>query len=139
MITSGPESLLFVSKDNVFPKRCCFYAGVRRELVSIEEHCGKIQAAKAAQDVPDFMVIARTEALMAGWGIEAVKHIYHELQNRGQHQGVHEAPSLEPASLTDILQELIEAGQDVQAIFTYKGWMDVDSFEDYQKAWAEIS
>jgi len=117
MITSGPESLLFVSKDNVFPKRCSFYAGVRRELVSIEEHCGKIQAAKAAQDVPDFVVIARTEALMAGWGIEAVKHIYHELQNRGQHQGVHEAPSLEPASLTDIL----------------------DSFEDYQKAWAEIS
>ncbi len=109
------------------------------EQVAIEEHCGKIQAAKAAQDVPDFVVIARTEALMAGWGIEAVKHIYHELQNRGQHQGVHEAPSLEPASLTDILQELIEAGQDVQAIFTYKGWMDVDSFEDYQRAWAEIS
>jgi len=57
-------------EDNVFPKRCSFYAGVRRELVPIDEHCGKIKAAKAAQTVPDFMVIARTEALIAGWGQE---------------------------------------------------------------------
>ena len=55
-------------EDNVYPKRCSFYAGVRRELIPIEEHCGKIQAAKAAQTVPEFMVIARTEALIAGWG-----------------------------------------------------------------------
>jgi len=55
-------------EDNVFPKRCSFYPGARRELVSIEEHCGKIKAAKAAQTVPDFLVIARTEALIAGWG-----------------------------------------------------------------------
>jgi phosphoenolpyruvate phosphomutase len=57
-------------EDNVFPKRCSFYAGVRRELISVEEHCGKIKAAKAAQTVPEFMVIARTEALIAGWGQE---------------------------------------------------------------------
>lgn len=57
-------------EDNVYPKRCSFYAGVRRELIPIEEHCGKIKAAKAAQTVPDFMVIARTEALIAGWGQE---------------------------------------------------------------------
>jgi phosphoenolpyruvate phosphomutase len=57
-------------EDNVYPKRCSFYAGVRRELIPIEEHCGKIKAAKAAQTVPDFVVIARTEALIAGWGQE---------------------------------------------------------------------
>lgn len=57
-------------EDNLFPKRCSFYAGVRRELISVEEHCGKIIAAKASQTVPDFMVIARTEALIAGWGRE---------------------------------------------------------------------
>ncbi len=55
-------------EDNVYPKRCSFYAGVRRELIPIEEHCGKIRAAKAAQAIPDFVVIARTEALIAGWG-----------------------------------------------------------------------
>ncbi len=57
-------------EDNVYPKRCSFYAGVRRELISTEEHCGKIRAAKAAQTLADFMVIARTEALIAGWGQE---------------------------------------------------------------------
>ena len=57
-------------EDNVYPKRCSFYAGVRRELIPLDEHCGKIKAAKAAQTVPDFMVIARTEALIAGWGQE---------------------------------------------------------------------
>jgi phosphoenolpyruvate phosphomutase len=57
-------------EDNVYPKRCSFYAGVRRELIPIEEHCGKIKAAKAAQIYPEFMVIARTEALIAGWGQE---------------------------------------------------------------------
>ena len=57
-------------EDTVYPKRCSFYAGVRRELIPIDEHCGKIKAAKAAQTVPDFMVIARTEALIAGWGQE---------------------------------------------------------------------
>ena len=55
-------------EDNIFPKRCSFYAGVQRELVSIEEHARKIQAAKAARRDPDFVIIARTEAFIAGWG-----------------------------------------------------------------------
>ncbi|HIG47185.1 MAG TPA: isocitrate lyase/PEP mutase family protein, partial [candidate division Zixibacteria bacterium] len=54
-------------EDNVFPKRCSFYAGVKRELVSVEEFVGKIRAAKAAQAGSEFVVIARTEALIAGW------------------------------------------------------------------------
>jgi phosphoenolpyruvate phosphomutase len=61
-------------EDNVFPKRCSFYKGVHRELVSIEEHAGKIRAAKAAQQDPDFVIIARTEALIAGMGMEEAIH-----------------------------------------------------------------
>ena len=57
-------------EDNVFPKRCSFYAGVKRELSEVEEHAGKIRAAKATQRDRDFVVIARTEALIAGWGME---------------------------------------------------------------------
>jgi phosphoenolpyruvate phosphomutase len=57
-------------EDNVFPKRCSFYAGVARELVPTEEHARKIAAAKEAQRSSDFIVIARTEALIAGWGKE---------------------------------------------------------------------
>ncbi len=57
-------------EDNIFPKRCSFYTGVQRELVPVEEHVGKIRAAKAAQKSSDFVVIARTEALIAGLGME---------------------------------------------------------------------
>ncbi len=61
-------------EDNVFPKRCSFYAGVTRELVSAEEHAQKGRAARGAATNDDFVVIARTEALIAGWGMaEALK------------------------------------------------------------------
>jgi len=57
-------------EDNIFPKRCSFYAGVKRELAPTEEHAGKVRAAKQSQQTQDFVVIARTEALIAGWGME---------------------------------------------------------------------
>ena len=61
-------------EDNIFPKRCSFYAGVKRELSPVEEHAGKVRAAKATQRDRDFVVIARTEALIAGWGMEEALH-----------------------------------------------------------------
>jgi phosphoenolpyruvate phosphomutase len=57
-------------EDNEFPKRCSFYAGVRRDLVPVEEHARKVQAATAARRDAGFLVIARTEALIAGLGME---------------------------------------------------------------------
>jgi phosphoenolpyruvate phosphomutase len=56
-------------EDNVFPKRCSFYPGVKRELADIEEQTLKIRAAAGAVS-RDFVIIARTEALIAGWGLE---------------------------------------------------------------------
>ena len=57
-------------EDNIFPKRCSFYAGVRRELADPEEHAGKIKACLDTRTDDDFLIIARTEALIAGWGME---------------------------------------------------------------------
>ena len=57
-------------EDNVFPKRCSFYSSVKRELESIDEFVGKIRAAKQTQRSRDFVVIARTEAFIASWGLE---------------------------------------------------------------------
>ena len=61
-------------EDNDFPKRCSFYAGVRRDLVAVEEHARKIEAATAARRSRGFVVIARTEALIAGLGMEEALH-----------------------------------------------------------------
>lgn len=57
-------------EDNEFPKRCSFYAGVRRALVPVEEHARKVEAATVARRDPNFTIIARTEALIAGLGLE---------------------------------------------------------------------
>jgi phosphoenolpyruvate phosphomutase len=58
-------------EDNDFPKRCSFYAGVRRDLVPVEEHARKIEAATSARRDAGFAIIARTEALIAGLGLDA--------------------------------------------------------------------
>lgn len=61
-------------EDKKFPKDNSLLAGGRQELARIEEFCGKIKAAKDTQKSEDFIVIARVEALIAGWGQqEAVK------------------------------------------------------------------
>lgn len=54
-------------EDKHFPKVNSFIPG-RQELATIAEFVGKIMAAKNAQSSADFMVIARVEALIAGWG-----------------------------------------------------------------------
>ncbi|MHC4631994.1 MAG: isocitrate lyase/phosphoenolpyruvate mutase family protein [Planctomycetota bacterium] len=61
-------------EDKKFPKDNSLLAGGRQELARIEEFCGKIKAAKDTQKSEDFIVIARVEALIAGWGQqEAIK------------------------------------------------------------------
>lgn len=57
-----------VMEDKTFPKDTSLRADGRQELVRIEEFQGKIAAATAARHDPDFVVIARVEALIAGLG-----------------------------------------------------------------------
>jgi phosphoenolpyruvate phosphomutase len=55
-------------EDKLFPKTNSFINGERQPLAEIDEFCGKIRAAKDTQDDPDFCVVARVEALIAGHG-----------------------------------------------------------------------
>jgi phosphoenolpyruvate phosphomutase len=64
--TAGMAAM--VMEDKKFPKDTSLLAGGRQELLSIEEFEGKIEASAAARRDPDFMIIARTEALIAGQG-----------------------------------------------------------------------
>ncbi|HYO14896.1 MAG TPA: isocitrate lyase/phosphoenolpyruvate mutase family protein [Thermoanaerobaculia bacterium] len=54
-------------EDKEFPKRNSFLPGAQ-ELTAIPEFQEKIRAAKRTQRHPDFLVIARVEALIAGCG-----------------------------------------------------------------------
>jgi len=65
-------------EDKKFPKDNSLLEGGRQELAPIEEFEGKIKAAKDHQQHEDFVVIARVEALIAGWGqAEAIKRSLH--------------------------------------------------------------
>lgn len=68
-------------EDKQFPKINSFINGERQPLANIGEFCGKIKAGKDSQQDPDFCIIARIEALIAGWGLsEALRRAeaYHE-------------------------------------------------------------
>ncbi|MFG2527470.1 phosphoenolpyruvate mutase [Streptomyces sp. NPDC048516] len=56
-------------EDKVFPKMNSFF-GDGHELAPVAEFCGKIRASKDAQRDPDFVVVARTEALISNLPME---------------------------------------------------------------------
>lgn len=61
-------------EDKQFPKTNSFIDGEKQPLAEIDEFCGKIKAGKDSQDDDDFTIVARVEALIAGWGLaEALK------------------------------------------------------------------
>ncbi len=57
-------------EDKLFPKTNSFINGERQVLAEVDEFCGKLRAAKDTQLDPDFAVVARTEAFIAGWGLD---------------------------------------------------------------------
>ncbi len=53
-------------EDKIFPKTNSFLRSESQSLAPVEEFCGKIRAGKDAQTDSDFVVAARTEALIVG-------------------------------------------------------------------------
>ncbi len=68
-------------EDKLFPKTNSFIKGEAQPLADADEFAGKIKAAKDGQTDPDFSVIARLEAFIAGWGLDEMlrrAEIYHD-------------------------------------------------------------
>lgn len=71
IVRAGATALCI--EDNPVSKRCSLYDNVKRTLVTADEHCGRIRAARQgvlAAALPA-AVVARTEALVAGLGLDA--------------------------------------------------------------------
>ncbi|WP_028228197.1 phosphoenolpyruvate mutase [Paraburkholderia ferrariae] len=61
-------------EDKQFPKTNSFIKGEAQPLADMDEFCGKIKAGKDSQTDENFSIVARVEALIAGWGMdEALK------------------------------------------------------------------
>src|SRR5262249_18143052 len=57
-------------EDKLFPKTNSFIDGEKQALADVDEFAGKIKSMKDAQSDPDFCVVARLEAFIAGWGLD---------------------------------------------------------------------
>src|SRR5439155_14119355 len=57
-------------EDKVFPKTNSFINGTAQPLAEVEEFCGRIKAGKDAQKNDEFVIVARVEAFIAGWGLQ---------------------------------------------------------------------
>jgi len=57
-------------EDKLFPKTNSLLDDQVQPLAEISEFCGKIRAVKDSQKDPDFCVVARVEAFIAGWPLE---------------------------------------------------------------------
>lgn len=61
-------------EDKIFPKTNSFLRTEAQPLADVDEFCGKIKAGQDTKLDDDFNIIARVEALIAGWGLaEALK------------------------------------------------------------------
>ncbi len=70
-------------EDKVFPKESSLRPGARHDLLSIEEFARKIEFAVSARRNKDFVVIARTEALIAGLGQDEALRRAHAYEEAG--------------------------------------------------------
>ncbi|XP_001629439.3 phosphoenolpyruvate phosphomutase [Nematostella vectensis] len=61
-------------EDKLFPKTNSLLDGRAQPLAEVDEFALKIKACKETQSDPDFCIVARVEAFIAGWGLdEALK------------------------------------------------------------------
>jgi phosphonopyruvate hydrolase len=90
-------------EEKKFPKDNSLLADGRQDLLRVEEFEGKLEAAKAAQKNPDFMVIARIEALIAGWGQEEAQMRAHRYVEAGADAILIHSKSEDPAEVVEFV------------------------------------
>ena len=87
-------------EDKIFPKMNSFL-GERQRLADIDDFCSKIKAAKDTQFDDDFVIVARTEALISSLGMS-------EALNRAEHYRQAGADAILIHSKRDNADEILE-------------------------------
>lgn len=70
-------------EDKLFPKTNSLLDGREQPLADIDEFCAKIKACKDTQTDPDFRIVARVEAFIAGWGLDEALRRSEAYRNAG--------------------------------------------------------
>jgi len=115
----------------------------------VERHAGEVELVEAdsnriiriGKDIDlkkvhgEFIGLARFSKV----GAETLKNCYKNALKSFKNKMFHESPSIDKAYFTDMIQEIIDDGFDVKNLDTYGDWMEIDTFEDYRKAWSEVA
>lgn len=70
-------------EDKLFPKTNSLHDGRPQPLADMEEFALKIKACKDIQTDPDFCIVARVEAFIAGWGLDEALRRAEAYRNAG--------------------------------------------------------
>ncbi|THF80787.1 phosphoenolpyruvate mutase [Cohnella fermenti] len=92
-------------EDKLFPKTNSFINGEAQPLADIDEFCGKIKAAKDEQQDDDFVVVARIEAFIAGWGLEEALKRAEAYRNAGADAILVHSKKSNPSDIEAFVQE----------------------------------
>ncbi len=68
-----------------------------------------------------------------------LNNLYENVYSVNHNKRFHHAKRIHEASLIDFFQELINQGEKISALEIWRNWIDVDTFEDYRKAWKFIN
>ena len=97
-------------EDKLFPKTNSFIDGETQPLADVEEFAMKIRAAKDSQSDPDFSVVARVEAFIAGWGIDEALRRAHAYRDAGADAILMHSKEPNPSQIEGFMREWGGAG-----------------------------
>ena len=72
-------------------------------------------------------------------GAEIFKQHFHRLKKIYWNKPFQRAKIFQKAYLTDMIQELVDIGIKVHCVIIERGWKEIDTVEDYQKALKEFN
>ncbi|WP_416959401.1 isocitrate lyase/phosphoenolpyruvate mutase family protein [Streptomyces sp. Agncl-13] len=108
-------------EDKVFPKINSFAPGAQR-LVDADEFARRIAVGKDVQSDPDFLLIARTEAYIAGYGTDEVLRRAEMYADAGADAVLIHSKSDGPEQITDFMQRWTRPCPVVVVPTTYYHW-----------------
>jgi len=115
-------------EDKVFPKRNSFVSD-GHVLLSIAEFSKKLAAAKDAQVLAETILIARTEALICGFGVSQALARCHAYVDAGADAVLVHSKSSEPSEIIDFLRSWRRRAPVVLVPTTYSGFSARDAEE----------
>jgi len=133
LLNSRKDISLVVDRDwlSTYKERCQHPIEEAEKVVTKEGKVIKIGKGLNRNEAHgEFIGLAKfTEA-----GTEILKSIYRIAKNLYSDKPFHEASVFEKAYLTDMIQELIDRGFDVHNVDIEGSWIEIDTYEDYEKA-----